>query len=114
MTIIVCFNSLHEALGEASYWWSYLVTLLLLPIVFRSSRSSGADRIIGDLSYPIYISHLLIIWVLYFVLKMPLDGIVYLAIPLTIIFSILLNRVQARIDVLRHALVRQNNVRDET
>lgn len=109
IVITVKFNLLHKALGESSYWWSYLVAFLLLPIVFDASRYSKKDQIIGDLSYPIYISHLLIIWVLYFVLQIPLDGIVYLAIPLAIIFSVLLNRVQARIDVLRHALVRQSN-----
>jgi len=109
MLMAVKFNLLHEVLGEASYWWSYLVAFFLLPIVFDASRYSEKDRIIGDLSYPIYISHLMIIWVLYFLLNKPLDGIVYFAIPLTIIFSIFLNRIQARIDVLRHALVRQSN-----
>ncbi|MDE1546526.1 acyltransferase [Dechloromonas agitata] len=103
------FNLLHEALGEASYWLSYLVAFLLLPVVFDASRYSEKDRIIGDLSYPIYISHLMIIWVLYFVYQMPLDGIVYFAIPLSIIFSVLLNKAQARIDVYRHALVRRSN-----
>ncbi len=109
MLIVFKFNLLHEAFGEAGYWWSYLVAFLLLPMVFNASRYSKKDRVVGDLSYPIYISHLLIIWVLFFVLQMPLDGIVYLAIPLTIIFSILLNHVQARIDAFRHTLVRQSN-----
>ncbi|WP_308724691.1 acyltransferase family protein [Metapseudomonas otitidis] len=103
------FNLLHETLGEASYWLIYLVAFLLLPVVFDASRHSEKDRIIGDLSYPIYISHLMIIWVLYFVFQMPLDGIVYFAIPLSIIFSALLNKAQARIDIFRRALVRQNN-----
>lgn len=109
IVMVVKFNLLHQGLGEASYWLSYLVAFLLLPIVFDASRYSEKDKIIGDLYYPICISHLMIILVLYFVLQMPLDGIVYFAIPLSIIFSVLLNQVHARIDVLRHALVRRSN-----
>jgi peptidoglycan/LPS O-acetylase OafA/YrhL len=35
----------------------YLVFLVCLPFVFAHSRSNRTDRAIGDLSYPLYISH---------------------------------------------------------
>ena len=33
----------------------------LLPIIFRASRHSRIDRALGELSYPIYLTHVLII-----------------------------------------------------
>ncbi|HEX4330027.1 MAG TPA: acyltransferase [Burkholderiales bacterium] len=33
-----------------------------LPYLFRKTQSSRVDRMIGELSYPVYISHVLIIW----------------------------------------------------
>ena len=34
-----------------------------LPVLFAATRSSKVDRIIGDLSYPIYISHILVLYI---------------------------------------------------
>ena len=42
-------------------WAFYLLTCLSLPIVFQFSKSSKFDNRIGELSYPIYISHFLVI-----------------------------------------------------
>jgi len=42
-------------------WSFYLLTCLSLPIVFQLSKSSRFDNRIGELSYPIYISHFLVI-----------------------------------------------------
>lgn len=109
-TAILYFNHLRNFLGEPSYWLSYILAFIVVPIIFNSMRHSKIDKTIGDLSYPIYISHLLVIYTLYFVLKRPLDGIVYFAIPLTIIFSIALNRVQSNVDVFRHKLQHRINL----
>lgn len=105
-TAIACFEHTRNFLGESSYWLSYILAFTAVPIIFNAMRHSKIDKIIGDLSYPIYISHLLIINTLYFIFKQPLDGIVYFTIPLAILFSIVLNRIQSNIDAFRHKLLR--------
>jgi len=45
-------------------WAFYGCFVLALPFIFRLTRTSVLDRHIGDLSYPMYISHLLVLWVL--------------------------------------------------
>lgn len=48
--------------GEGQKWGLYLLfSSLLLPATFSWSKSSRLDARIGDFSYPIYISHMLII-----------------------------------------------------
>jgi len=38
------------------------VLVLAIPYLFRGSKSLAVDRILGELSYPIYICHFLVIW----------------------------------------------------
>jgi peptidoglycan/LPS O-acetylase OafA/YrhL len=46
--------------GGAEKRWIYVVALALaLPTIFQFSKSSALDRWIGELSYPLYIVHLL-------------------------------------------------------
>lgn len=42
-------------------WSYYFLLTLLLPFAFLHSKSNSFDRKIGDLSYPIYISHVFVI-----------------------------------------------------
>lgn len=47
--------------GGSEKRWTFLVLFTLaLPAIFRLTRSSRRDRWIGELSYPIYICHLLV------------------------------------------------------
>jgi peptidoglycan/LPS O-acetylase OafA/YrhL len=39
----------------------YVLIALALPAIFAGTQSSGLDRYLGELSYPIYLSHLVII-----------------------------------------------------
>lgn len=41
-------------------WVFYIVMMGLLPFLFLSSKESRLDRWIGDLSYPVYIVHILV------------------------------------------------------
>jgi len=43
----------------------YISFILLLPFVFFYSKDSKLDRFMGDLSYPIYLSHILITMIIY-------------------------------------------------
>ncbi|MDB5807558.1 MAG: putative acyltransferase [Betaproteobacteria bacterium] len=36
---------------------------LALPTLFEKTRSNRLDRVIGELSYPVYIAHVLVIWI---------------------------------------------------
>lgn len=56
--------------GEPHSWKSILplaftiAVFFAIPALFRQTRKSTLDRMIGELSYPIYISHILVIWVI--------------------------------------------------
>ena len=39
-----------------------LMFVLAIPHLFRFTKSNSIDRILGELSYPIYICHFLVIW----------------------------------------------------
>ncbi|MBP0597945.1 acyltransferase [Herbaspirillum sp. LeCh32-8] len=49
---------------EMNKWIFYLIVAIAIPCLFILSKKSALDRWIGDLSYPIYISHLFVMWVL--------------------------------------------------
>ena len=40
----------------------YLLAAMLLPFLFAASRASKWDRLLGDLSYPLYVVHVPVIW----------------------------------------------------
>ncbi|HEY2186578.1 MAG TPA: acyltransferase [Xanthobacteraceae bacterium] len=42
----------------------FMLAVLAIPFLFRASRNWGFDRLLGELSYPIYICHILVIWCL--------------------------------------------------
>jgi peptidoglycan/LPS O-acetylase OafA/YrhL len=75
---------------------------LCLPFIFVLTKKMKKDAYIGDLSYPIYISHLLVIS---FITQLGLKSGVYKGLILTvstILFSILLNELLSkRIDKMR-------------
>lgn len=47
--------------NEPSRWGMYLIIAAATPFIFSLSRGNAVDRWIGDLSYPIYLSHLLVV-----------------------------------------------------
>lgn len=70
-------------------WGYFLILASLIPFVFRHFKDNSIDRFLGDLSYPIYISHVLIIFMvsnakIFF--DPNIRGI--MSIALTILFSI--------------------------
>jgi peptidoglycan/LPS O-acetylase OafA/YrhL len=98
---------LQRPLGEGAYWVVLLTTVPVLPALFQATRRLRWDRVLGDLSYPIYISHLLVMWIGEFLLGVPLRNLVYFALPATLPVAMLLNRLQQKYDDYRHALVRE-------
>lgn len=43
-------------------WFYLLIIIMSLPFIFSLTKTWEFDRYIGELSYPVYISHMLILW----------------------------------------------------
>ena len=70
----------------------FLIFFLSLPFVFLLSKNWKKDRYIGELSYPIYISHWLVLMSINY-LKIPIFvDFGFMTIILTIPLSFLLNK----------------------
>ena len=98
------FRLLLPRLGEAAYWLYYAMTFIAIPVLFLHTKTSMKDRYIGELSYPMYISHIPILWVVAIFYKN--DNIIYIVIPVTILISIILSSLQEHVDNYRHALIK--------
>jgi peptidoglycan/LPS O-acetylase OafA/YrhL len=88
---------------------------LALPSLFRRSKSSRIDRLIGELSYPVYISHVLVIWVVgagsYDISR----GAFVLIVVLVLASAAAIYRwVDLPVDRLRHARTARIHKRRET
>jgi peptidoglycan/LPS O-acetylase OafA/YrhL len=91
--------------GEAVYWIYYVIIFFSLNVLFLWSRNSTFDRMIGEFSFPIYISHIPIIWLLINVLHVAKEqNAIYIVLPVTIGVSFFLIKIQKRIDRYRHLL----------
>jgi len=84
--------------------------IFLLPMLFEFQRKYKWDRKIGDLSYPIYISHMMVIYPVRFILEYFFSGYHYIkfieagtVIVCTVMISIVLDRYIGRqIESLRN------------
>ncbi len=90
------------------YWFILLMTILALPCAFYFSRKCKWDRFIGELSYPVYISHFLVLQLITQRLHpaesaTPLIGLFVLVISLLLSVA-LLQFVEQPIDRLRHRI----------
>lgn len=90
---------------EMGRWMVYLGVAIASPFVFNTFKDFAWDRWIGDLSYPIYLSHLAVIGV---VLTFNLPEPVWTTIGATLALSILIKvLVEQPIDKWRQARVRR-------
>jgi peptidoglycan/LPS O-acetylase OafA/YrhL len=63
--ILFVLASLHLGFLQHSVIYPIILVsagILILPLLFARSKKIGWDRIIGELSYPVYLSHMLIGW----------------------------------------------------
>ena len=67
----------------------FMYCMLAIPILFNQFKNSKLDRRIGELSYPVYISHILVIS-LFSTLPYPYLGQSWFIVLFTILFSFLL------------------------
>ncbi len=94
--------------GKVLEWEYYSIITLSLPILFIFSKRIKFDRMIGELSYPIYITHALILGTLgrfNFLINTNINKMVSIAI--IVIVAILINKYIANpIEKYRQARVK--------
>lgn len=110
LLILSVFNYINYEINIRE-WIFYLLLAILIPLSFNSSKNSKTDRLVGDLSYPVYISHILIINIINPLIILPFSvDINFKAITVfifTVVFSFLLIKfIQNPIDKIREAKVK--------
>jgi len=116
--ILLCATaSCYDLLPDQKNWFFFCIVAILLPISFKFDASDGStsryirwdrfDRFLGDLSYPLYISHLLVVATAYALfenqmrfLVRPLGQTVVILISITLA-AMLLRFIQTPIDRYR-------------
>ncbi|HSA06001.1 MAG TPA: acyltransferase [Candidatus Gastranaerophilales bacterium] len=91
---IILFQYIPVELGVKK-WVLYAAMIPLAPILFKISKNNQFDRFIGELSYPVYICHVLIINLLSLAFPDPPKYFPLLAMVLSIALSIILNKLIA-------------------
>jgi peptidoglycan/LPS O-acetylase OafA/YrhL len=64
LALMIMLPAVSDALhinGEITRWAMYVLIALAIPFVFNAFKTFALDRWIGDLSYPLYLVHLLMI-----------------------------------------------------
>lgn len=74
----------------------FIVFFFSLPFIFILSRNWKKDRFIGELSYPVYINHILIILLIRSFGVPKLGGIGFVAIIFSVLFAVILNELVAK------------------
>jgi len=101
------FSIFYPRLNEATYWCYYAMTFAGIIVLFHNTKNSKHDSHIGDLSYPMYILHLPVIWFLIYVVgAAESDNVIYFTVPITILISIVFSKLQILVDRYRHSLVK--------
>jgi len=84
------------SVDEPRFWFLYIPFALAVPFIFQFTRRSGIDRRLGDLSYPLYLVHGIVIGIL-IGWKVPFGQAnfsnVVIAALLCIIAALALNRI---------------------
>jgi peptidoglycan/LPS O-acetylase OafA/YrhL len=97
ITILVAFQflpALEFRSVSATRWLFYLLAWTAIPVLFRWSSTNRLDRYIGELSYPLYVTH----WMVAIVVSVSLRALGLNwspAIP-TLVFSLLLSALILR------------------
>ena len=102
----------YPTLHNANYVDILLIILLgfSLPTLFEKTKNSRLDATIGSLSYPIYLIHLLVIWVIQYGLSLSPIQTLLVAIPVTIAAASLLHFYLERpFDKYRNLLIQKKS-----
>jgi peptidoglycan/LPS O-acetylase OafA/YrhL len=98
--------------SEQRYYFMVPLLFALLPVLFYTTRDTAWDRTLGELSYPFYLGHTLILLLLDPVLqaRLPADTWGIIAVLATLGFSYLVFRYfELPIENWRHALLKKQS-----
>lgn len=112
---IVSFGYVVPQVGTYK-WGLYCLLFMFMPAIFETFRTNAADRLIGEFSYPIYITHrgiISIVGVIYFKLTGTLPAAPLLLLLIVFVSALLFFAVDAPVDRFRHRLVRSKMRCDE-
>jgi peptidoglycan/LPS O-acetylase OafA/YrhL len=91
---------------DLKHWLWIALLFLSIPVLFERTRRSSLDRLIGEFSYPMYLSHLLVASFIHFVLGVEFSArFALMSIAGTLLFCGVLIPLQEYIDKLRERLV---------
>lgn len=97
----------HPYLIEGVYWLYYAVAFIGIMVLFHNTKDSKYDSYLGELSYPIYILHIPVIWFLLYVVNVAnISDVIYWATPIVIILAMAFTKLQTYIDSYRHSFVK--------
>ncbi len=91
---ILLFTLFYSWLPSTYKMYVYLLFFFMsIPFVFMLSKNWKKDRYIGELSYPIYISHILVAMIVGYIEKPAIENPGLVTVILTILVSIILNEL---------------------
>ena len=104
--VILCTTLVSPIFNKDGFCWIYpFIFVYLLPTLFHLFKNSKIDNVIGEFSYPFYLSHLVCLRV-----TKPLEdiGLVNLhnisALTLTLLFSVTLISLNKKFDLMRERI----------
>lgn len=113
ITLILICDILRDTFF-GSYTDMLYITLLFLsiPFIFQLSKEWKFDARIGELSYPIYISHMFLIYFIgYFYKSHPIEYWGWIIVGSSVCFSIVLNKlILYPVDKYRQSRVKKRNI----
>jgi len=106
LLVLVVFYPLFPGGGSEKRWVLIGITALSLPTVFSATKSWKADRWIGELSYPVYIAHMLVLAWLPGTLDLDWRGVVC-ALVTVLLSAVLMHTIEMPVDRFRAKLTQR-------
>ncbi len=102
LTLLLGFPYFFREWPELRLWGFLLLFGACIPYVFLLSKTWVVDRVLGELSYPVYLIHVSIIWLVVTFIGISNHTVAATVIPITLIISFLVYYFVARpIDAVR-------------
>lgn len=86
----------HVNLDSPFYWIIYVSVMYLAPFLFVYTKNSRIDNYIGQITYPIYICHGVVTYLVRSVLNLPLPDYSFVVVLLATAFGIMLHTLIER------------------
>jgi peptidoglycan/LPS O-acetylase OafA/YrhL len=81
----------HEAIDSFASWGFYLLVAINIPFLFSLTKDNRVDAFVGQLSYPVYLSHLLVTVAAGWIPTLGIPDVGVRIVVVTLLFSMLLH-----------------------